>query len=158
MRKMQVMPESTRLVENAFNHPDWMRWFREVFNNINRAPKLFSRTNTGWSLVDQEASIDYTALPIQNLTQGLYRVSYYLRITQAATTSSSAEVTLRWTDGGVTPTFTGAAVNGNTTTSYQSGSVVLHADDISSIEYRVTYASVGATPMRYRLEILVEEL
>ena len=51
-----------------------------------------------------------TNIPLPTLTTGRYRISYFVRITQAATTSSSLTVTIGFTHGAVAATFVGAAM------------------------------------------------
>lgn len=88
---------------------------------------------------------------------GMYRFSWYIRVTQAATVSSSATVTLNWTDGGVACSHTFTAVTNNITTVPTGGSLPLFAaDDGTTISYSVAYASVGATPMKYQVSAIVE--
>ena len=108
-------------------------------------------------LTAQAAAITTTAA-LAVVTTGLYRVSSVLRITQAATSSSSATVTIGWTDTGVALTQAFAAVTGNTVTTTQSSSVVIAADALTSVTYAVAYANVGATPMQFSVSVLVEEV
>jgi len=108
-------------------------------------------------LAAQAATIATTSL--QTLTSGgLYRISYVIRVTQAATTSSSLTVTIGWVDAGVALTLVGSALTGNLTTSLQSASVVVRAAALSDLTYAVLYASVGATVMQYRIDCVVEQL
>lgn len=110
------------------------------------------------SLTGQAASIGATALDLGSLSAGLYEVKYYARITRAATASSSLTVTFAWTDGGTSPSYSGAAITGNTTTTVQSGAIVLRVDSASPITYATTYASVGATTMQHSLYIVALRL
>jgi hypothetical protein len=105
------------------------------------------------SLSEQSAAISATNIPVSSLTTGLYRVNYYARITQAATTSSSLTVTIQWTDGGVSCNYVGAAMTGNTTATFQSASVLVLATQGTPIRYSTAYTSVGATSMEYKLLI-----
>ena len=106
----------------------------------------------------QEASIGSTSVYSSAIPAGLYRLAYYTRITRAATTSSSLTIAFGWTDGGVSQTFTGAAITGNTTTTYQQATVTFRADGNTPITYSTTYASVGATSMQHSLLIVLEQL
>jgi hypothetical protein len=110
------------------------------------------------SLTNQSASIGATDFSGGGLSAGLYRLTYYTRITQAATTSSSLTVTLDWQDGGVAPSISGAAITGNTTTTIQSNTVLVRIDGSSPVRYSTTYSSVGATPMKHSLYITLEEV
>jgi hypothetical protein len=124
-----------------------------VTGTLNKTPR---RTNNV-DLTDQAAAIAATDMG-STPRAGLYRLTYYARITQAATTSSSLTVTLDWTDGVVNPSYSGAAITGNTTTTTQSGSQTFLVDARSAINYSTAYASVGATPMQYALSLYLEEL
>ena len=89
----------------------WADWFRTVAQHVDASP---FRVQTV-SLTAQGSAIVATSVPIAALEAGLYRVSYALRITRAGTVSSSATVTLGWTDGTVNCSQAFAAVTGNTT-------------------------------------------
>lgn len=131
----------------------WQVWLRGVTDALNTTPQVqtsVTGTPTG-------ASISSTALLADTGSAGLFRVSWFLRVTQAATTSSSVAVTVAFTDG-VALTVSGAAVTGNTTSTFQQQSVVVRCDASSAISYSTTYSSVGATAMQYALSVCVERL
>ncbi|MCX6550361.1 MAG: hypothetical protein NTY02_05020 [Acidobacteria bacterium] len=130
----------------------WVSWLMALANQVDAAAFRLQTV----SLTAQGAAITTTAVPIASLTAGLYRVSYALRITRAATTSSSATVTIGWIDGTVTCGQAFAAVTGNTTATVQSGTVLLRCDNDGPITYAVAYASVGATTMQCALDLVVE--
>ena len=109
-------------------------------------------------LTDQSASLPVTSIPSGSLPAGLYRVSYYARITQAASVSSSLTVTIAWTESAIALTLSGAAMTGNTTTTVQSGSAVIRIDAPGPVSYSTTYASAGGTPMKYRLDVTLERV
>jgi len=79
-----------------------------------------SATAATVELTDQGASISATAIPLQTVYQGTYRVSWYAQITTVGTVSSSLTVTLDWVKNGVTQTNSGAAVTGNTLATHQT--------------------------------------
>lgn len=133
---------------------DWRRWFQEVKDAIDRAAQ---RAGSAVALTAQVASIAATAMPIAGQPAGLYRVSWLLRVTQAATTSGSAQISLIGTVDSVVTTQQGTAV-ANTLGAVDSGSALVEVDAGTDIQYAVTYASVGATPLRYSLDIVVEAL
>lgn len=116
------------------------------------------KLGTGVDLSGQSASTGATQLYLTAIPSGLYRVNYYVEVTQPATVSSSLEVTISWTSQGVAKSYTGAAMTGNTTTTYQFGIVVLRSDENAPITYAITYASSGATAMEYFLGITLEQL
>jgi hypothetical protein len=130
----------------------WQVWFRNLTNTVNDAP---SRIQT-ISLVGQAASIGTTSIPSTTLTAGLYRVTWYLRISTAAGTSSSVTVTLGWTDDTVTMSLSGAAVTGNTTATSQTQTSLLAVDNASPVTYATTYSSSGSPAMQYALDITLE--
>jgi hypothetical protein len=110
------------------------------------------------TLAAQSATIGATALLPDTGSAGLFRVSWFLRVTQAATTSSSVAVTIGFTEGSVALTTSGAALTGNTTTTFQQGTLMLACDANSSITYAASYSSVGATSMQYGLAVIVERV
>jgi hypothetical protein len=133
----------------------WILWLQQSLVTRVQASSQWLQTVTKTT---QSASIGSTSIPIGDLTAGVYRVSYYARITQAATTSSSLTVTIGWTETAVVLSVSGAAMTGNTTTTVQSGTVFLRSDKNASLTYATTYASVGATPMQYRLDVTAERI
>lgn len=132
---------------------DWHAWFRELAAAVD----LSGQRAGSSTLAGQGAALPATTL-VTVPADGLYRLSHYLRITQAATVSSSATVTFRWTDGGVACALTVAAVNGNTTDSVGSIVRIVRADKGTAITIEVAYASSGATPMQFRLDARVEAI
>lgn len=110
------------------------------------------------SLTNQSASIGATDMSGGVISAGLYEIKYYARITQAATTSSSLTITFDWTDGAVSPSVSGTAITGNTTSTVQSGSYLIRVDNLSPVRYSTTYGSVGATPMKHSLYITLSEV
>lgn len=136
------------LMTRAFNN-----WLLSLTTRLEQAAYGILPTVT---VAAQTASIGTTAL-VASAAAGLYRVSWFFRITTAASVSSSLLVTIAGTDGGISYTQAGAAVTGNTTATVQSGSFLVRADQASPISYSTTYASVG-TPMSYSLSLTVEAL
>ena len=130
----------------------WQVWLRNLTTTVNDAPVRIQTV----SVSGQAASIGTTSIPASSLSAGLYRVTWYLRITTAAATSSSVTVSLGWTDDTVTMSLSGAAVTGNTTTTSQTGTALLSVDNASPVTYATTYVSVGATPMQYTLDLTLE--
>lgn len=130
----------------------WANWLRSL---IDRAEVAAYEVKTV-QLTGQTASIGLTSLIA--LASGLYRVSYRFRVTTAATTSSSLQVTITTTDGGITVTQSSAAYTGNATNAPQSGVFIVQVDASSPLQYSTTYASSGATAMAYALDLIVEVL
>lgn len=130
----------------------WIDYFTDQGLAVSEAARL----QTTVTLTAQGASVAATDMTDGTFSAGFYRVSYYARITQAATTSSSLTVTIDWTEGGVSPSFSGAAMTGNTVTTVQSETQMLYIDALSPIRYSTAYASVGGTPMQYSLRLVLE--
>lgn len=138
---------------SPFPSGTWLNFLGALASAVGLATStLKALSRTGLS-----ASVGTTAA-LTTKSQGYYRLAYSVRITQAASTSSSLTVTLGWLETAVSVTLSGAAVTGNTTTSAQSGSVVVRADANSDLTYATTYASVGGTPMQYRIDVTAERL
>jgi hypothetical protein len=132
----------------------WERWFDQLQIIIEACAVRIASV----SLTDQDGPIVPTDLTDGGLDSGLYRVSYYARITTPATINSSLTISVFWTDGGINQEFTGAAIVGNTTQSFQSETQLIHVDALSPVRYEVDYLSVGAQSMEYALYITLEEV
>lgn len=111
---------------------------------------------TDISLTAQNASIGTTAL-LTAPAASLYRISYYLNVSQAATTSSSILLTLTWEDGtSTTQSFATPAIVKNTVGYFVSGEITVETDGTHDLSYATTYASTGATALNYTLRIGVQ--
>lgn len=131
---------------------DWYQYFFTRDVRIQAAPQVLTPAR----LTAQSASLPATALNVGALVAGLYRLSYYSRITQAASVSSSLTITLNWTDGGVSCQANGVPMTGNTTSTTQSGSGLIHVDGVTSLTFSTTYVSVGGVPMQFSLYVVAE--
>lgn len=95
---------------------------------------------------------------------GLYRVSTFIEVTQAATTSSTMpSVSVNYTTavGGVAVAdlMTATAAGNNPVGTHLGGTAVISAQQGSNIGYTTAgYASVGATPMQYSVHVTLERL
>lgn len=137
---------------------DWQKWFRGLAQAVNTAPQSPAQI----ALTTQSASVAQTSM-VQVPSAGLYRVSWLLQITQAASTSSSIQVRFDWEGREQALSLSGAALTSNTLGAMQSGSFQLYADLTLvgvpvTLDYRTTYASVGATAMQYALNVVVEQM
>jgi hypothetical protein len=94
----------------------------------------------------------YTSAPV-----GTYRFCYDLRVTQAATTSSSILITQIWNNG-TAKTSAFAATTTNTVGDEQGSCSILYSAAGQNISYSTTYASTGGTPMQYSVRVTVERL
>lgn len=132
----------------------WGNWFNSILVRLLAATQIIGRV----ALLDQTAVVVAANLPAALPTTGLYRVSWYFRITRAATTSSAVRLTLGWVDATRAMTFQGANINGNTLDSYESGTLIVLADIDTFLTYAASYSSVGATSAGFELSITVEAL
>lgn len=127
-------------------------------------------------LATQAAAISTTTVYTPAAT-GLFRISVYLQITRAATTSSilggTTGVLITYTDGDGSvaqsvnvPLFkqdstllvTATGNTTNTTATNSQGSLVIYAKTAVAIQYAVGYTSVGATTMQFAAHLKVEAL
>lgn len=127
-------------------------WLRSL---VDRA-QVAAYTLKTVALTAQNASIAATTL--EPVASGRYRVSYRVRLSQAATTSSSIQIAVTTTEGGVNCKQLSAAYTGNVTNRPQSGVFLIHSDASSPVTFETTYASVGATPMLYELDVVLEAM
>lgn len=132
----------------------WAEYMTRLVGSVNQSPGRINSVEK----TTQSASIGATDFSGGAIKAGLYRLSWYARITQAAGTSSSLTVAVTWTDGGVVQTFTGAAITGNTTATNQSNSILIRSDASSPVRYSATYVSVGSPVMTYSLYLTIEEV
>jgi len=152
----QPAPLSSAVVNRATGMLSgvWQEWFLRIPQTLDSIPNIVNVTD----LTSQGASITATDFSLAVLPAGLYRASYLARITTAAGVSSSLTVALAWTDGGVAKSLTGAAITGNTTATYQSGSVPIMVDAGTDVTYATTYASNAAGAMKYGLALFLERI
>ncbi len=127
----------------------WTTWVTALWRRVSVG--TFQRTALA-------AAITATALDVLDGEAPLVRVSWVLRVVQAATVSSALQVTIGWTDAAQAMTTSGASVTGNTVATGQQGSVLVRHTPRTDITVAVTYTSVGATPMQYDLDVITEVL
>lgn len=132
----------------------WVEWLNLLSAQVSAS--AFVKNSV--SLTSQGASIGGTDFSGGTVSAGLYRLTYYVRVTRAATTSSSIQVSFTWTDDGVALSFGGTILAGNTTTTGTSQSITVEIDASSPLLYSTTYASVGGTSMLYKLDVILEQL
>ncbi len=121
-------------------------------------------------LTSQAAAISATTILTPSVT-GLYRISAYLKVTRAATTSSTlGALTITYTDGTDSvaqshicglQTQAGATATtnaGNTTASKLLGDMVIYAKSGVAIQYAIAYVNSGATTMQYEAHLAIEVL
>lgn len=137
---------------------DFFRWAESILNTATQTVGTVALTAQAASIAATTIATTFPERPNVRMLPGLYRVSYMARVTQAATTSSELTIAIRWVAGGVTITRTGTLQNGNTTSTYEQNTYLVRVDSATQVSYIVTYASVGATPMNYSLDVMVESV
>lgn len=122
-------------------------------------------TFANFNAVAQAANIGATTIyAIPAARAGLYRVSAYAVVTQAATTSSTLpNVGVLWTDNDSNVALSANTVtssnNANAPGAFGNGDTVISARDGTNIQFQTSnYASVGATAMQYAVHLRVEYL
>ena len=133
----------------------WGIYFRDQRQYLAQIPVNVSPT--ALMVLAENASVGATTILTPD-QEGLYGFEYYVRVVTAAATSSSVQVTLGWSDGGVTQSQAFTAVTGNTTASQGSGRYLFRSDGGAPITYTVTYASNGAGEMEYSLYMVTQSV
>lgn len=150
---VQLDPNTQKPMPGYGMSKEWGNWFQtSIISTVANAPSFYPSV----ALTGQNASIATTPIPLPTLATGTYRLTYYARITTADPVSSSLTVAFSWTEGSVTPTISGTAITGNTTTTVQTGTLTIAIDASTSISYATTYVSNTPGAMAYRLTILTE--
>jgi hypothetical protein len=108
------------------------------------------------ALTAQAAAITSTTLV--SGANGLYAVSYRVRVSTAAGTSSAIALTITTTEGGVTCTQASPSYTGNATNAPQSGRFLVRADPGTVIAYSTAYTSVGAPALVYQMDLDVKRI
>lgn len=148
-------PEGSRVIDDrALITRDWLDWYIDILGRIDGAIRKLNTI----SLDDQAASIGSTSLPSASVDAGLYRVTYYIRVTQAASVSSSIAITLNWQDNTINCSITSPALTGNVVTAVMTDSALLQVDRAAALTFATTYGTVGAIPMKYKVRILLEKV
>ena len=110
-------------------------------------------------LTNQNAAIVTTAFPLGTLPGGAYRVSWFLKVVTPDGAGSSATITIGFTRGGSALQANGAALVGDTITSFQTVATgVIEMDSGSPLTYAVAYSSTTPNKMIYEVIFVVEQL
>ena len=148
-------PLRSRLVDAAgLMTREFNTWLRGLTGALNNTATL----STAPIVLTALSATLATSIALPAAPAGVYRLSYVVRVRQAATVSSSIAVLLQWKTSGITQALNLPALTTNTTTSLQSASIIAVVDGGSVITYGTTYASVGGTVMQYDLTVTVEAL
>lgn len=139
---------------SPFFSQEHVDWFLEQQTRTEDTPEQLGRV----SLTAQGATIAATPVPLPTITAGRYRVSYFTRVTRAATTSSELIITIGWTTGVTAITRAGATLTGNTLATFDQSTLFLKVAANAALTYAAAYTSVGGTSMQFELEVIVEKL
>lgn len=90
-------------------------------------------------------------------SKGLFKLTYYVLVTRAATTSSSVTVSFGWTDDSGAQTNTTASPT-NTLGNFVQGDVTVELAAGQNLTFSTTFASSGATSMQHSLYIVVQRV
>ena len=96
-------------------------------------------------------------VPLQRGAVAFLRVTYFLNVTQPATSAGTVQVILRWTDAALT-VFQGAILNGTASKKLDMQTILIHADCSQPITYETAYSTSGTNPLLYQLDLVVEQL
>lgn len=121
--------------------------------------------------VAQGAAVASTLLYNVPATQGgMYKITFYLKVTRAATTSSTlGALTITFTDatdsvaqsvvalGGTQAGVAGTTNAGNSTVSILQGRVSVNAKAGTAINLAIAYVSAGATTMQFEAHLVVQQ-
>jgi hypothetical protein len=134
---------------------DWTRWMLALWGTVSAQPIVIG---TRLNLTKQNAAIPQTAFPSPALRGGLYRITWYVRITTPDPVSSSVALTIGFSDSGLALTIPIPALTGNTVLSVLSGTTIVFSDQATAMTYATTYASNTPGTMKYRLAAAVEQV
>ena len=114
----------------------WRQWFVRLPATLNSIPSVVNVV----TLAATSSSVSSTDFTGGSLKAGLYRASYYAKLTSGALT-----VTFRWTDGGAAQTWS---------SSIGSGSTLLRTDASAQVLYSASYVGAGT----YALDVVLERV
>lgn len=159
MAILSAPPDGDALIldgsKKLFMAPTWLDWFVGLVAKIAlTAQKVVTKT-----LTDQSAAVGTTPLlAAGTISAPRFRVSVFLRITQQATTSSALSLTINTVHRGQACTMTTPVMISNNKSKPESTVFEVLADTPLLLSFFTTYASVGATPMTYDADVVVEAL
>jgi hypothetical protein len=130
----------------------------DYFNGLDAQLAQTFATAEHVQVASGSAPIGVTPITSRILGAGVYRVSYYFVELQPDNVSSSATVTISWTDRTTPRSLSGAAVTANVITAAQTNTYLLRIDRATPITYAVAYTSTGGAPkMIFSLDVVLEQ-
>jgi hypothetical protein len=152
-KRRQYGPKEQDPLEGKVTQP-WVDYFTSVNDELNASPTRAY----GVSLTEQSAAIGSTDITDGFNPTGVYRLSYFAHITTVDGVSSSLTITLDWTTGGIPLAFSGAAIASDSTSAFQTDSLLIKADGLAPVRYATTYASNTPNAMHYELVVILEAI
>ena len=147
-------PLSARLPKLKLS-PAFTRWLSGLTQQVDAKTAVISKAVEP----DLSDAVAVTPLQIADVTAGIWRVSTRVRVITPGSVSSSIQVTVTWSESGVTQAESGAALNGNLTTTREGKTFVIRPDASTPISYSTAYADGGgAQRMHYSLDVVAERL
>lgn len=135
---------------------EWDRYFLALQRQVDRAVATVS----SGAIVRLGLSASVPLTPIGGTqSAGVYQVSAYTQCRTPAGTSSSTQLHVTWTYGGVVQTWIGTAMTGNTNTTFVSESLPLVALEAGGpVSYQVVYSAVPAGSMVYDFYLVLQRV
>ena len=133
----------------------WSTFFRGLRDDLNNTPQVLPDASV--TIADGNASVAATTMLTPEV-DGLYSFQYAAAVNTADGVSSSLTTLIDWTQEGNSKTKTFTAMNGDATTTNDSGYWLIYADANSPIRYTLTYASNTAGQMHYSFYALVSSV
>jgi len=130
---------------------EWDQWMQVLVQIVNATSPQVARQDVAGT-----AAIATVDMLTPRLSGGLYRYSYSIRETRAATASSALQLTLGWTSNSTPQTFVGTNLTGNSLSTQDNRSQLIHVDDGTTVSYSTAYTSVGPTTMTYDLNLTLD--
>lgn len=147
LKNANIPAQDPLVGEGGYITSTWNYFLTTMLGALNSAP---AKISVG-SFQHVAGSTPATDISAGITASGLYFISYYASITQAATVNSTLTVTLAWTDHGQAKTKSATAITSNVVTDSQSGFLMVYSDGNSPVTIEAAYGSTGATHMEYSL-------
>lgn len=150
LEKIRRDPETGKIQRLGLIDDDWLQFLLDEKERVDLTPQQVGKAK----LTDQEATIDPTAIVLPS--GGLYRVSFYTRITRASSGTSSLTLGFNFPEGG-NQGFVYPSLITNTTFTIQSDTFLFRTDGLV-VTFNAAYVSTGVTRMQFRLDVIVEQM
>jgi hypothetical protein len=132
----------------------WIDWFASLGLRVDQQTHTLNIQEE----FNLSGAVPPTPIITGALSEGLYRVTYYVRITTPASTSSKLQISIGWTDDAVSCSVQAEELITNTVGTVQSQTLLVRNDQAAPITFAVDYTSVGGSAMQYNLFIMVEQV